>query len=74
VSDRTHDRLATALRRLLGTRPRTEAPRDTVSPDLGTRLDALQKEVDEVRMRVNALFFAVISVAIGDLVVRAVHP
>jgi len=69
VSDRTHDRLATALRRVLGARERTGPPRN-----LDARLDAIERDIAEVRTRVNALFFAVISVAIGDLVVRAVHP
>ena len=42
--------------------------------DAAARLDTLEREVQEVRTRVNALFFAVIAVAIADLVGRVVLP
>ena len=75
MTERRPDRLAVALRRMLGARPQqVEDPRAHAPLEVGSRLDALEREVGEVRTRVNALFFAVISVAIGDLVVRAVHP
>ena len=75
MTERRLDHLALALRRVLAARPRQDGgPRDHAPLEVGSRLDALEREVGEVRTRVNALFFAVISVAIGDLVVRAVHP
>lgn len=62
------DRLATAVRALLARR--TAAP--PARGDSEARLAALERELQEVRTRVNALFFAVISVALGDLIGRAV--
>ena len=82
MSERTRtDRLGVAVARLArGARvalgvpaPRPDAQQG-VPRDPSARLDAIEREVSEVRTRVNALFFAVISVAIGDLVVRAVQP
>ncbi|MGE3961146.1 MAG: hypothetical protein AB7F65_05635 [Dehalococcoidia bacterium] len=40
--------------------------------DLQARLDALEQEVREVRTRINALFFAVLTAALGDLAGRVV--
>lgn len=42
----------------------------TPSRDLHARLDALEHDVREVRARINALFFAVLTVALGDLAGR----
>ena len=69
-----HDRdrrLATAIRALI----RDALPRRRERPpasDTATRLDYLERDVSGVRTRVNALFFAVLSVALGDLVGRLV--
>ena len=63
------DRLAETLRALL--------PRARQRPSARTqqiRLDHLEEDVREVRTRVNALFFTVIAVALGDLVGRLVAP
>ena len=61
------DRLATAVRSLVvrgGVAP--AAPHD----DPAARLAALERDVQEVRARVNALFFAVITASVADLVAR----
>jgi len=47
---------------------RVEAP----ARDLHARLDALEHDVREVRTRINALFFAVLTAALGDLAGRVV--
>ena len=62
-----HDRLAEAVRALVP-RSRTRSPAD----DEATRLAHLEEDVREIRTRVNALFFTVIAVALGDLVGRLV--
>jgi hypothetical protein len=65
------DRLARAVRALLlGERARTSRP--TARPDVPSRLDAIEREVQEMRTRVNALFFAVLTAGVADLVARAV--
>ena len=61
------DRLTETLRALLP-RPR-QRPGDRTQR---IRLDHLEEDVREVRTRVNALFFTVIAVALGDLVGRLV--
>jgi hypothetical protein len=68
---RQPDRLGEALRALARARRerRPEPPRD-----LEARLAALERDVQEVRSRVNALFFTVIAVAVGDFVGRLVVP
>lgn len=53
-------------------RHRAQQPAATPSRDLHARLDALEHDVREVRTRINALFFAVITAALGDLVGRMV--
>jgi hypothetical protein len=60
----SRDRLAEAIRSLRGatSRPPTANTRE--------QLQYLERDVQEVRMRVNALFFAVLAAAIGDLVGR----
>ncbi|MDA0270363.1 MAG: hypothetical protein O2919_04970 [Chloroflexi bacterium] len=67
---RRNDPLAEAVRRIAIGRSRRAVP----SPhgDVDARLAALEREVSEVRTRVNALFFTVIAAALGDLVARAV--
>lgn len=69
------DRLGDALRGLgLGHRPRP--PRhpvgETPAGDLTVRLTALEEDVREIRTRINALFFAVLTAALGDLAGRVV--
>ncbi|MQA00308.1 MAG: hypothetical protein GEU80_13440 [Dehalococcoidia bacterium] len=64
------DRLGDAVRRLLAVR-RPQAPRPAAD-DLPGRLDRLERDVQEVRTRINALFFAVLTAAAGDLVGRLV--
>ncbi len=71
------DRLAEALRALaprFGGRPAAATP--PPASDHATRLDHLERDLQdlrqEVRTRVNALFFTVIAVALGDLVGRLV--
>ena len=64
-------RLARAIRGLI----RDVLPRRRERPpasDSATRLDYLERDVSGVRTRVNALFFAVLSVALADLVGRLV--
>ena len=40
--------------------------------DAPVRLDVVEREVQEMRTRVNALFFAVITAGVADLVARTV--
>ncbi len=47
---------------------RVEAP----ARDRHARLDALEQDLREVRTRINALFFAVLTAALGDLAGRLV--
>ena len=74
VQDRVEspDRLAESLRALLPLL-RTGRPRPP-APDDATRLDYLEQELREVRTRVNALFFSVLAVALGELAGRLVLP
>ena len=61
------DRLAAVLRTLL--------PRWRARPPARTqraRLDHLEADLREVRTRINALFFSVIAVVLGELVGRIV--
>ncbi len=62
----THERLADALRSLRGTSQRPPAT------DLREQLQYLERDVQEVRTRINALFFTVLTVALSDLVGRLV--
>ena len=62
---RRPDRLAEALRRLAG-RERARPP----AHDLAARLDYLERDASEVRTRINALFFAVIAVVLGEILSR----
>lgn len=58
--------------RLRGERLRGERREQTPARPraLGERLDRLEQDVQEVRTRVNGLFFAVLAVGLGDLVAR----
>lgn len=68
------DRLARAMRALLLGDRTVDAPREADAPHLdhAARLDAIEREVQEMRTRVNALFFAVITAGVADLVARTV--
>jgi hypothetical protein len=65
----TDARLAAAIRALL---PRRREP--PAVDDMPARLEYLERDVREVRTRVNALFFTVIGVAVSDLASRLVLP
>lgn len=68
---RRRDPLGEAVRRVvLGRAHRATTPH--AGGDIAARLAALEREVSEVRMRVNALFFTVIAAALGDLLARTV--
>lgn len=69
------DRLGDLVRGVARRRARRVAPPaagDVAAPDVEGRLDALEEDVREVRMRINALFFAVLAAALGDLAGRLV--
>ncbi len=61
----TDARLTAAIRALL---PRRHA--QPPAADTATRLDHLERDVQEVRTRVNALYFSVIGLAIDELASR----
>ena len=65
------DRLADAVRSLAA-RGRAAAPPAPPREGAPARLDALEREVQEMRTRVNALFFAVLTAGDADLVARTV--
>lgn len=58
------DRLARAVRRM-ARRARAQSTGEPVE-----RIERVEQELREVRGRVNALFFTVLAVALGDLVGR----
>ena len=60
----TGDRLGDAIRAWRQARSRRPAA------DLGEQLQYLERDVQEVRTRVNALFFTVLAAALGDLAGR----
>jgi hypothetical protein len=76
MRERTRRRLARAIRGLrVAGRPAPPASAPASAPtrrDLRGRVERLEGELREVRGRVNAIFFAVIAVALGDLVARAI--
>lgn len=67
-----HDRLAEAVRALARAKRTPPAPRvESVPPTLaevGLRLSALEREVGEVRSRVNGVLFAVVASVLTQLV------
>ncbi|RJQ10902.1 MAG: hypothetical protein C4558_04075 [Dehalococcoidia bacterium] len=73
----TDDRLAEALRVLARARrtaastPRVEAAPLTLA-EAGLRLSALEREVGEVRSRVNGVLFAVVASVLAQLASRVV--
>jgi len=71
-SRRRPDPLGDAVRRFVLGRSHRAEPRPHAGGDIATRLAALEREVSEVRTRVNALFFTVIAAALGDLLARTV--
>ncbi len=65
---RTEARLARAIRALLPFRRRSD-PRPA---DPTARLEWIERDLGELRWRLNALFFAVLTAAIGAMVERLV--
>ncbi len=65
---RTEARLARAIRALLPFRSRS-GPRPA---DPTARLEWIERDLGEMRWRVNALFFAVLTTAVGALIERLV--
>ncbi len=64
MSRMSGDRLAEAIRSLWGASARPPAA------DEREQLRYLERDVQEVRTRVNALFFTVLAAAVGDLAGR----
>ncbi len=70
MTDRRHlDRLAQAVRALADHAP---APNRRAHDDAPARLEVLEREVQEMRTRVNTLFFAVLTASVADVVGRTV--
>ncbi|MEE8421305.1 MAG: hypothetical protein V3S31_00860 [Dehalococcoidia bacterium] len=65
------DALGTGLRALLAGLLGRKPPRPNARTQR-LRIDYIEGDLREVRTRVNALFFTVIAVALGDLVARLV--
>lgn len=63
----TGERLANVLRRIAGVDTRERPP----AHDLRARVDYLERDAGEMRMRVNGLFFGLIALAAGELLLRA---
>ena len=61
------ERLAAVLRRIAGVETRERPPAD----DLRARIDYLERDGGEMRTRVNGLFFGLIALAAGELLMRA---
>ena len=71
----TPDRLAEALRVLARARhaaPRIEAAAPPSLAEVGLRLSALEREVGEVRSRVNGVLFAVVASVLAQLASKVV--
>ncbi len=65
------DPVGEAVRGLLRAAAGRRAPVDPQA-DVPTRLAALEREVQEVRTRIHALFFAVLTAGLGELAGRVV--
>lgn len=65
------DALRTGLHALLARLLGRKAPRPNARTQR-LRIDYIEGDLREVRTRVNALFFTVLAVALGDLVARLV--
>ncbi|MYB40841.1 MAG: hypothetical protein F4X76_01350 [Chloroflexi bacterium] len=65
--ERAGERLALVLRRIAGVETRDRPPED----DLRARIDYLERDAGEMRMRVNGLFFGLIALAAGEILLRA---
>ena len=61
------ERLASVLRRIAGVETRDRPPEH----DLRARIDYLERDAGEMRMRVNGLFFGLIALAAGEILLRA---
>ena len=61
------ERLASVLRRIAGVETRERPP----AHDLRARIDYLERDSGEVRTRINGLFFGLIALAAGELLMRA---
>ena len=61
------ERLAAVLRRIAGVETRERPPAD----DLRARIDYLERDGGEMRTRINGLFFGLIALAAGELLMRA---
>ena len=61
------ERLAMVLRRIAGVDTRERPPEG----DLRARIDYLERDAGEMRMRVNGLFFGLIALAAGEILMRA---
>ena len=61
------ERLANVLRRIAGVETRERPPAD----DLRARIDYLERDGSEMRTRINGLFFGLIALAAGELLMRA---
>ncbi len=61
------ERLANVLRRIAGVETRERPATD----DLRARIDYLERDGGELRTRINGLFFGLIALAGGELLMRA---
>lgn len=68
--DQLGDPLGEVVRGMAQQRTTRPEPAPDLETRLGARLDALEHDLGEVRTRINALFFAVLTAALGDLVGR----
>ncbi|MYE46954.1 MAG: hypothetical protein F4X25_09495 [Chloroflexi bacterium] len=61
------ERLAMVLRRIAGVDTRERPPEH----DLRARIDYLERDAGEMRTRVNGLFFGLLALAAGEILLRA---
>jgi HAMP domain-containing protein len=69
---RRPDRLGDAVRRLARHRWTGRATPPAPAGEIALRVAELERQLQEVRTRINALFFAVLAAALGDLAGRLV--